>query len=146
MQNYTYRFSTEKSAAEVYHLLLDITQWWSGIYAETIAGTGIKIYEEFDFEAGDGMHRTTQKLAELIPNQKIVWQVTFSRLSFLNKPQEWEGTLLIFDIAVLEDKTQVSFTHQGLLPHLECYEQCSGAWASYFQQLVHKLNDYEKIP
>lgn len=95
----------------------------------------------FSFSAGRGAHNTRQKLVELIPNQKIVWQVTESNLSFLNNPKEWENTRLIFDITRIADKTHVTFTHEGLKPQIECYEECSGAWRQYLQNLERKLNN-----
>ena len=35
-KSFTYSFTAEKSPEEVYSLLLNVEQWWSGIYEETI--------------------------------------------------------------------------------------------------------------
>ncbi|WP_308992466.1 SRPBCC domain-containing protein [Mariniflexile litorale] len=140
MKHYTYSFSTPKSSNEVFNLLLDVTKWWIGFYEETITGTSQKIGDEFSFHAGGGMHITKQKLVELIPDKKIVWLVTESNLSFLNETDEWNNTKLIFDIQQNSDaETKVQFTHEGLAPQIECYDQCSSAWNQYLEKLEGTL-------
>lgn len=140
MNNYTYRFTSDQSPEKIFDLLLTVDQWWSGIYAETIRGNSRKLNDEFSFLAGGGVHSTKQKLVELIPNKKIVWQVTESNLSFLDNPGEWENTRLVFDIVDKGGRTQITFTHEELKPQIECYEECSNAWTQYFQNLEKKVN------
>lgn len=139
MDSYTYRFSTQKSPGEIFQLLLDIDQWWSGLYEESIMGKSQNLGDEFSFSAGGGMHVTKQKLVELIPNKKIVWQVTESNLTFLDNPFEWENSKLSFDITEQKNETHVLFTHVGLEPQIECYTNCSTAWSQYFSKLEEKL-------
>lgn len=141
MENYSYHLSTNKSAREIFDLLLNIKTWWSGIYQETITGKSRKINEEFTFSAGKGMHFSKQKLVEIIQNKKLVWEVTESDLSFLENPKEWEHTKLIFDIVESKDKTEIIFTHEGLEPKIECYGDCSTAWTQYLQNLDAKLKE-----
>ncbi|MBS1667495.1 MAG: SRPBCC domain-containing protein [Bacteroidetes bacterium] len=141
MKNYSYHLETQQSAKEVFGLLLDIKKWWSGIYDETITGNSKKLNDEFSFSAGGGMHFTKQKLVELVPNKKIVWEVMESKLSFLDNPEEWEHTKLQFEITEEKDgKTKLGFTHEGLMPNIECYEQCSSAWTKYLHNLQEKLS------
>lgn len=53
-----------------------------------------------------------------------------SELSFVKDKSEWNGTDTVFDIAKREGKTEVRFTHAGLLPQYECYGSCSNAWTT----------------
>ncbi|TDE17126.1 SRPBCC family protein [Dyadobacter psychrotolerans] len=141
MDNYTRNFITHKSPKQVYELLLDVKQWWSGIYDEIITGESQKENDTFSFSAGGGMHFSEQILKQLIPYKRIVWEVTESNLAFLSDPNEWAGTKLIFDIQeITETEAQLTFTHEGLKPQIECYGQCSNAWTQYFQNLQQKLN------
>jgi hypothetical protein len=123
MKSYSFEIETHKSPKEVYGLLLEIKKWWSGIYDETISGKSKK----------------EQELTELIPYKKIVWEVIESNLSFLDNPKEWEKTKLQFDISEKENKTKITFTHAGLVPHIECFEQCSNAWTQYLFNLNKQL-------
>ncbi len=138
-QDFMYSFTSSKTPAEVFQLLLHINQWWSGQYEETIEGVSKKVNDEFTFHAGGGAHYSKQKLVELIPNKKIVWLVTDSKLSFLSDTSEWTGTRICFDISTEDDKTQVTFTHDGLVPEIECYDACSGGWTKYLGELTKKL-------
>ena len=138
-ENFTYSFKSSKTAKEIFLLLLNIEQWWSGIYEETIIGKSRQLNDEFSFKAGGGVHDTTQKLVDLIPNSKIVWLVTNSKLTFLNNPNEWENTKIRFDLTQEEDKTIVTFTHDGLTPEIECYTACSTGWTGYLDNLKKKL-------
>ena len=133
-------FKTSKSAEDVFNLLLEIEQWWSGIYGEEIKGESKKIGDEFTFKAGGGAHYSKQKLIELIPNEKVVWLITDSTLSFLSNTGEWINTKIGFTISTEENSTVVTFTHDGLVPQIECYNACSGGWTRYLNKLEEKLN------
>jgi hypothetical protein len=137
--NFSYSLKTSKTAHEVFELLLDIEQWWSGLFAETINGKSQNVNDEFTFKAGGGVHYSKQQLIELIPHKKIVWLVTDCNLSFLNKTNEWNGTKIRFDLTGDEKSTTITFTHEGLVPQIECYENCSSAWTGYLANLKKKL-------
>lgn len=138
-ENFVYSFNSSETPEAIFALLLDIEQWWSGLFEETIKGKSHSLNDEFSFEAGSGVHYSKQKLIELIPNKKIVWVVTDSKLNFLNDPSEWTNTKICFDISQEKDKTRVTFTHDGLTPQIECYNNCSVAWMGYLKNLEKKL-------
>ncbi len=138
-ENFSYRFTSSRTPEAIFSLLLDVEQWWSGIYGETIKGESHQLNDEFSFEAGAGMHYSKQKLIELIPAKKVAWLVTDSRLTFLTNTGEWINTKIVFDISREGDKTLVMFTHEGLTPQIECYNQCSAGWTSYLDNLLKKL-------
>lgn len=138
-ENFTYRFNSSKTAETIFELLLNVDQWWSGLYEETITGKSHRLNDEFLFEAGQGMHTTKQKLVELVPNKKISWLVTASKLTFLSEPGEWKNTKICFDIAKDGDQSIVTFTHEGLTPEIECFNQCSAGWTGYLDNMKKKL-------
>lgn len=120
----------------MYSTLLDVKQWWFGLFNETIKGKSSQIGDVFTFEAGGGMHYSKQELLEVVPNTSIMWLVTESKLSFLKEKDEWTGTQLRFDIISKGNKgCTVTFTHVGLKKDIECYESCSSAWSQYLHNL-----------
>lgn len=139
-KNFQFTFTTSQKPTEVYKHLLEVERWWSGLYNETVLGKSEKVGDEFSFSAGGGAHYSNQKLVELIPNKKIQWLVTDSKLSFLTKTDEWNNTKFGFDISIEDDTTKVTFTHEGLIPKIECYGGCSSAWTQYLKNLELKLN------
>src|SRR6476620_198587 len=144
--DFTYTLTTTRTPAEVFQAIKDVRSWWSGYYSEAITGNSENLGDEFDFTAGDGMHYSKQKLVEVVPNKRIVWLITDSTLTFIEKQDEWVGTKVIFDISEQDGKTQLVFTHHGLTPEIECYEFCSPAWTQYLQHKLLPLISAGEIP
>lgn len=139
-QNFSYTFTTSKPIDKVFNILSDPKKWWYGLHDEIITGKSERLNDIFIFDAGNGVHHTKQKLIEVIPDKKIVWEVTDSKLTFASKTDEWTGTKIGFDISTKDSHTQVVFTHNGLTPEFECYEGCSSAWTQYLEKLEKELN------
>jgi len=137
--NYTLTLKTDQSAEQVFTTIMNVRGWWSGLYKEEFTGASEKAGDEFTFRAGDGAHYSKQKLLELVPNKKIVWLVTDSRLSFIEKPDEWTGSKLVFNISPKHDHTEITFTHEGLTPEVECYDVCAPTWTTYLQNKLVPL-------
>jgi len=85
------------------------------------------------------IHLSSQKITELVPGKKVVWHVLDSRLNFVKDKTEWNGTDIVFDIAKKDDKTELRFTHVGLVPALACYGDCSDAWGYYIKDRLKRL-------
>jgi hypothetical protein len=124
--NYTTTFTVDQSPAEVFAAINDVRGWWSG----DIEGSTDKLGAEFTYRYKD-MHRSTQRITELVPGKRVAWHVTASQLNFAKDVAEWTGTDIIFDIARIGDKTELRFTHRGLVPEIECFDSCSDAWSFY---------------
>jgi hypothetical protein len=143
-KDFTKTLLVDQTPDEVFNAVLNVRGWWQGLYSEQINGKTQKLDDEFTFRAGGGAHYSKQKLVEVIPNKKVVWLVTDSELSFLEDKREWDGTKIIFEIAVKGNKTQLRFTHEGLLPEIECYDSCSSAWGAYLEEKMLPLIESSK--
>jgi uncharacterized protein YndB with AHSA1/START domain len=132
-RNLTVTISVDRSPQEVFDAINDVRGWWSG----DIEGRTDALGAEFTYRYQD-LHRTTQKITEFVPGKKVVWHVTESHIAFVKDKAEWNGTDIVFDITRKGDKTEVRFTHVGLVPAIECYSECAGAWGSYIKSSLRQ--------
>jgi hypothetical protein len=79
------------------------------------------------------------KIIEFIPNKKVVWYVLENYFDFTHDKTEWKGTKIIFEISKKDNKTQIQFSHLGLVPAYECFDICSNAWSQYIQSSLRNL-------
>jgi len=61
------------------------------------------------------------------------------RINFVDDKDEWTGTTIRFEIARKDDRTEVRFTHVGLVPENECFNGCSNAWTYYINDSLRGL-------
>lgn len=135
-KDFTESFHVNEQPEKVYEKLLDVRAWWSGLFGEEIQEDGDG---GFTFSAGGGAHYSKQKPVEMIPGRKVRWLVTDSKLTFIEDNAEWTGTQIGFDLTPDGDGTKVTFTHFGLTPSIECYDQCSAAWGRYLHERLIPL-------
>ena len=133
-QDYNINITVDATAQEAFKAINSVTKWWT----ENLEGSSKKLNDEFTVRFDD-VHVSKQKLVEVIPGKKVVWLVTDSKLNFVKDKQEWTNTKISFDIAGKAGKTQIRFTHIGLVPEVECYNGCSNAWGLYIKGSLFKL-------
>lgn len=133
-RDYTISITVNAAAKEAFKSINSVSKWWT----ENLTGNSQNLNDEFTVRFDD-VHVSTQKLIEVIPDKKVVWLVTDSKLSFVKDKHEWTNTKISFEIAEKGGKTEIRFTHNGLLPEVECYNDCSNAWSQYIKGSLFSL-------
>lgn len=131
---FTTSLTVDQSPADVFDAINNVRAWWSG----EIDGITDRPGAEFTYRYKN-VHDTTQRITEWVPGEKIVWHVVDSHINFVKDTSEWNGTDIVFEIARKDGKTELRFTHAGLVPAIECYGGCSGAWGFYINESLRGL-------
>ncbi|WP_337968710.1 SRPBCC domain-containing protein [uncultured Flavobacterium sp.] len=132
--NFSTTILVDNSKEEVFKAINNVRGWWQG----EIDGNTENLNDEFGYSV-PGIHFSKQKIVEIIPNEKIVWLITDSKLSFVKDQSEWTGTKIVFEISEVNHKTQIRFSHLGLVPEFECYGDCSNAWSQLIEKSLFSL-------
>jgi hypothetical protein len=134
-RDFTITFLVDQTPKEAFDAINNVRAWWT----EELAGNSQKLNDEFTVRFFDDIQVTTQ-LIEVIPDKKVVWLVTKSELNFIKNKNEWKGTKICFEIAAKDsNRTQIHFTHLGLVPESECYQDCFVGWNRYIKGSLLKL-------
>jgi uncharacterized protein YndB with AHSA1/START domain len=122
--SYTATIEVAQSPQEVFHAITGVTKWWS----KDFEGKSTKLNDEFIINHPN-QHYSKQKLIEVVPDKKVVWHVTESKLDWIkNDKEEWTNTKMIFEISAKNDMVVLHFTHDGLVSEKECYGMCEKGW------------------
>jgi len=132
--DFTTTILVDQTPEEAFNGINNVSGWWS----EEIEGNTDKLNDEFKYHYED-IHRCKMKLIEVVPDKKVVWLVMDNYFKFTKDKSEWTGTKIIFEISKQDNKTQIRFTHLGLVPEYECYEICRDAWSNYIHNSLRSL-------
>jgi hypothetical protein len=133
-QDYATSITVDRTPAYVFDAITDPRRWWSGEFegpTDEVGGVFSYRYED--------LHISKQKVTELMPGKRVVWLVVEGGPTFVAAKNEWKGTRIIFDIAEKGNGTELRFTHEGLIPRLECYDNCTDVWGSIIRDDLRTL-------
>ncbi len=133
-KSFSTSFTVDQDPHEVFEAINDVRGWWSG----EIDGRTDELGAAFTYRY-EGLHRSTQTITELVPGERVVWHVSDASLEFVDDEGEWKGTDIVFEIARKGDRTEVRFTHVGLVPRFQCYGDCSRGWGFFVNDSLRRL-------
>ena len=122
-RDYTTTIRVKATPERAFDAITDVRGWWAG----EIEGETARVGAEFTYRY-ENFHTSKQRVIELEPAKRVVWQVVESRLNFIARKDEWNGTRIEFEISRTRDGSEIRFTHTGLSPDVECFDACANAW------------------
>jgi len=132
-QDYNYVMTVNVSVDKAIDAISRVPEWW----APDFEGSSQKPGDTFTVHFGDVS--VDFKIVEFVPGNKVVWLVTDCNLSWLKDKKEWKDTQLVWEVSSLPDGTQIRMTHVGLVPGIECYDDCSNGWNFHVGESLFKL-------
>jgi len=133
-RDFTTTIAVDATPQKVFNAVNNVRGWWS----ENIVGNTDQPDSEFLYHYQD-VHRSKMRITEFVPDKKVVWHVLDNYFKFTKDETEWKDTHVIFEISQQNGKTQLKFTHQGLVPEYECFQICHDAWTHYIQGSLKEL-------
>jgi hypothetical protein len=132
-QDYTTAILVRATANNAFKSINRVAAWWT----ENIEGSSEKLNDVFTVHFGETF--ATMKIVESVPDKRVVWHVTDCYLQWLTDKKEWKDTRIVFEISTEGDSARIQFTHVGLTPQVECYNDCVKGWDQYIKGSLAKL-------
>ena len=132
-QDYRCRIEAPVSAADAFDKISRVSEWW----ALKFSGSARELGDTFQVRFGGTF--VDFEITEVVPNQKIVWQVVNCNMNWLNDKTEWNGTSVLWELAENDGVTGVTMVHRGLVPGIECYEDCESGWTFFVSQSLQQF-------
>ncbi|HEY4334457.1 MAG TPA: hypothetical protein VGM89_01130 [Puia sp.] len=141
-QDYQCSITTSLTPAEAFDKISRVGEWW----AVNFKGDAKNLHDRFTVHFA----RTTwslMEIAEAAPDQRIVWKVVDCHLPIFKDPSLWKGHRIAWEISREGLLTRVTMTHIGLVPGVECYEDCRKGWGFYVgESLLRLFTDGKGLP
>jgi activator of Hsp90 ATPase-like protein len=129
------------SAAEALEKISRVNLWW----AKNFTGDAQKLNDKFTVRFGETF--VDFEITALIPDKKVVWNVTDCNLHWIKTKKEWNNTEVVFELSPENNKTKIDFTHVGLVPGIECYNDCEEGWNGHITNSLAKfINEGKGMP
>jgi len=145
-KNYHRTIIISASSEEAMKKISQVNNWWK----HDFIGSAEKLNDKFTVPFGE--HKGERSFVDFVvsefePNKKMVWKVTDCNLPWFKDKKEWNKTEVVFEISSGTNKTQIDFTHIGLVPGVECYDACEKGWDGHVtNSLLSFINDGKGNP
>ncbi|MDF1697945.1 MAG: hypothetical protein P1U56_19010 [Saprospiraceae bacterium] len=123
-----------------YALAKQVDQWW-GKVDNSIS----KIGDEFSIYFGETEWRF--KIIEYVPFEKITWhciKATHIHGDLIDIEEEWLNSKMYWKILDRNGETEISFSHIGLTPALNCFDVCRKGWDFFISTSLKNYLDSGK--
>jgi len=135
MQQHDFKCSltADVTASQALEGISRVSEWWSSDFEGRARDAG----DIFTVRFGETF--VTFKIVDAVPGAGVAWKVLDSRLPWLADDNEWNGTTVCWNVSSKGDATEVTLTHVGLVPEIECYERCKEGWTFFATESLAKF-------
>jgi hypothetical protein len=143
-ENYHKAITVKVTPEEAFKDITNVTAWWNPDRIE-LKGSTANLNDVFRVSWG-GETWVSLKVIESVPGKKLVWLVTDCYIDFVNDKKEWKNTKIIWELSKdKKDGTRIDLTHVGLVPSVECYNECNAGWNDHFGNGLLKLTQRQEV-
>lgn len=132
-KNYHSSITADTDPKKAFESISRVSEWW----AKNLEGKSQNPGDVFTVHFGETF--VTFKVVDVVADKTVTWQVIDCYLHWLTDKKEWSGTQIKWDISTRGPVTQIDFMHIGLVPEIECYNDCSTGWNFYVKESLFKL-------
>jgi len=132
-KNYQCSITANVTVAKATECINRVDKWWT----ENFEGSAENLHDTFTVRFGETF--VNFKVIEVIADKKMAWEVTDCYLHWLKDKKEWKNTIVMWELSGTANETKIDFTHIGLAPEIECYNDCVKGWDQYVKDSLLKL-------
>ncbi|HEX9508979.1 MAG TPA: SRPBCC domain-containing protein [Puia sp.] len=132
-QDFHSSITANVDAKRAFESISRVSEWW----AKNFEGNSQKPGDVFTVHFGETF--VTFKVVEVVADKIFTWQVIDCHLHWLADKKEWKDTKIKWEVSTHDHATQIDFTHIGLVPEIECYDNCTKGWSFYVKESLFKL-------
>jgi hypothetical protein len=126
---------------EAFEKIARVKEWW----AKNFKGKAEKLNDQFTVRFRETF--VDFGITEALPDKRIVWTVTDCNLHWLKDKKEWQNTRVVWEIIPEGKSIRVIMTHVGLVPEIECFDNCRTGWDGFIKgSLLKFLNEGKGMP
>lgn len=134
MNDYSVTIVVEASRAHVFRAIsTELSLWWG-------AQDNLIDQNKMIFRVSWGEPWYEFELLEYRQDQEMVWECIDANQKIKglkNIEKEWVGTKIHWKlVALTQDRTELEFRHEGLVPELICFEFCSASWGHFLKEAL----------
>jgi hypothetical protein len=133
LHDYSFTVTAKITPEQAFERISHVADWWTRAFT----GAAQKVGDTFTVRFGDTF--VDFRVSEVVPGKKVVWQVTDCNLHWINEKKEWKGTSVVWEASTDNGATRIKMTHVGLVPGVECYENCKPGWDFCVGESLRKL-------
>ncbi|HEV2695998.1 MAG TPA: SRPBCC domain-containing protein [Verrucomicrobiae bacterium] len=131
--NYHATFHISITPQEAIKKINHVAAWWG----QDFSGSARQLDDVFTIRFGETW--VTFKVVDVMPAERLEWEIIDCHLPWLIDKAEWKNTNLIWELSAEHGLTRIGFIHVGLIPEMECYDTCSAGWDFYLKESLFKL-------